>query len=203
MQRKPYSNSSKCDVLICPNPKCNNVSSKLYLVENKIVTALSIWFKNYKVDYTKLENSLNLYNYENTKLIKKSILRTKKEIEKENAKLDKIYVFLENGIYSNYEFVNRSKVIKENINTLKSKLEEYNLKLQENKELENKKTTEIPKLENIMDLYYVLETAEDKNIFLKSLISKVTYLKTKKAIKKDSDFNDFELSLYPKISKSL
>lgn len=199
MQRKPYSNSNKLDVLICPNPKCNNVSSKLYIVEDKIVTALKIWFKTYKIDYTKLENNLSLYDFENAKLIKKVILNIKKEIEKENAKLNKIYEFLENGIYSNYEFISRSKVVKDNINTLKSKLEEYNLKLQENKELENKKTTRIPKLENIMDLYNILKTAEDKNTFLKSLIYKVTYLKTKKAIKNDSDPNDFELGLYPKI----
>ena len=38
-----------------------------------------------------------------------------KELEKENTKLDKIYDFLENAIYSKDEFINRSKAIKENI----------------------------------------------------------------------------------------
>ena len=80
-------------------------------------------------------------------------------------------------------------------------LEEYNSILQKNLEIQNQKEIIIPKLENVIDLYYNLETAEDKNILLKNIISKVTYLKTEKAIKKDSDPNDFELHIYPKISK--
>ena len=59
----------------------------------------------------------------------------------------------------------------------------------------------IPKLENVIDLYYKLESAEDKNILLKSVIAKITYLKTEKAIKKDSAPTNFELHIYPKIPK--
>ena len=59
----------------------------------------------------------------------------------------------------------------------------------------------IPKLKNVIDLYTKLETAEDKNILLKSIIAKVTYLKTEKAIKTDSDPSNFELNIYPKLSR--
>ena len=59
----------------------------------------------------------------------------------------------------------------------------------------------IPKLENVIHLYYKLESAEDKNILLKSILAKVTYLKTEKAIKKESDPTNFELHIYPKIPK--
>ena len=67
--------------------------------------------------------------------------------------------------------------------------------------MQNEKELMIPKLENVIDLYYKLETAEDRNILLKSIITKVTYLKTEKAIKKDSDATNFELHIYPKILK--
>ena len=60
----------------------------------------------------------------------------------------------------------------------------------------------IPKLKNVIDLYNKLDNAKDKNILLKSIIAKVTYLKTEKAIKKDSDPTNFELHIYPKISKT-
>lgn len=59
----------------------------------------------------------------------------------------------------------------------------------------------IPKLENVIDLYNKLETAEDKNILLRSILAKVTYLKTEKAIKKDSDLTNIELHIYPKTPK--
>ncbi len=197
MQRRPYTKASKHATLICSNSKCDNVSSKLYIVENKIIEALKIWLENYKVDYQINDNS----NAENNKLIEKSIVTTKKELEKENAKLDKIYNFLENGIYSKDEFINRSKAIKENIQNLESKLNEYSELLNKNNEMQNQKEILIPKLENIIDLYYKLELAEDKNVLLKSIIAKVTYLKIDKNLKKDSDPTNFELHIYPKISK--
>ncbi len=197
MQRRPYTKANKPATLICSNPKCDNVSSKLYIVENRIIEALKIWLKNYKLDYS----SKNNLNSDNNKMIEKSIGTTKKELEKEHAKLNKIYEFLENGIYNNDEFISRSKAIKDNIQSLENKLEEYNSILQKNLEIQNQKEIIIPKLKNIIDLYYNLERAEDKNILLKSIISKVTYLKTEKAIKKDSDPMNFELHIYPKISK--
>ena len=196
MQRRPYTHTDKPATLICSNSKCDNISSKLYIVEDKIIDSLKIWLKNYKVDYSR-KNSLNSDN----KLIEKSINWAKKELQKEKDKLNKIYEFLENGTYNNNEFINRSKAIKDNIKCLESKLEEYNPILQKSLEVQNQKGIIIPKVENIIDLYYNLETAEGKNILLKSVISKITYLKTKKAIKKDSDPTNFELHIFPKISK--
>ena len=197
MQRRPYTKADKPATLICSNPKCDNVSSKLYIVENKIIEALKIWLENYKIDYEVRDNS----NADNSKLIEKSIIAVKKELEKENTKLEKIYDFLENGIYNKDEFINRSKTVKENIESLENKLKEYTELLNKNNEMQNEKEMMIPKLENVIDLYDKLETAEDKNILLKSIIAKVTYLKTEKAIKKDSDPTNFELHIYPKIPK--
>ena len=197
MQRRPYNKADKPATLMCSNSKCDNVSSKLYIVENKIIESLKIWLENYKVNYEIKDNS----SIDNNKIIEQSISTTKKELEKENNKLNKIYDFLENSIYSKEEFINRSKSIKENIESLENKLKEYTELLNRNNEMQNKKETIIPKLENVIDLYYKLETAEDKNILLKSIIAKVTYLKTEKAIKKDSDPTNFELHIYPKIHK--
>ncbi len=197
MQRRPYTKANKPATLICSNPKCDNVSSKLYIVENKIIEALKIWLKNYKVHYSEKNN----LNSDNNKIIEKSVSTTKRELEKENAKLNKIYEFLENGIYNNDEFISRSKAIKDNIQNIESKLEEYNSLLQKNTEIQNQKEIIIPKLENIIDLYYNLKTAEDKNVLLKSIISKVTYLKTEKAIKKNVSPTNFELHIFPKIAK--
>lgn len=197
MQRRPYTQADKPAILMCSNSKCDNISSKLYVVEDKIIDALKIWLKNYKVHYSEKNN----LNSDNNKIIENSVSTTKRELEKENAKLNKIYEFLENGIYNNDEFISRSKAIKDNIQFLENKLEKYNSILQKNVEIQNQKKIIIPKLENIIDLYYNLKTAEDKNILLKSIISKVTYLKTEKAIKKDSDPTNFELHIYPKITK--
>ena len=198
MQRRPYTKADKPPTLMCSNSKCDNVSSKLYIVEKKIVESLNIWLENYKINYEIRDNS----NTENNKVIEQSILTTKKELEKENTKLNKIYDFLENGIYNKDEFINRSKSIKDNIKSLENKLGDYIELSNKNNEIQHHKKMIIPKLENVMNLYYMLESAEDKNILLKSIIAKVTYLKTEKAIKKNSDPTNFELHIYPKIPRT-
>jgi len=198
MQRRPYNKTNKPATLICSNPKCNNISSKLYIVEDKIIIALKNWLENYKIDY----NSRDIHEEDNISLIKRSIISVKKEIEKAESKLNKIYDFFESGIYNKDEFINRSQSIKESIKSLELKLEEYNSLLQKNMNMQNEKETIIPKLENVIDLYNKLETAEDKNILLKSILAKVTYLKTEKSTKKDSTPTNFELHIYPKINKN-
>ena len=196
MQRRPYNKANKPATLICTNSKCNNISTKLYIVENKLVDALKIWLKGYKVNY--FTESLNKHE---SLIIKQSIVSIEKEISKENTKLNKIYDSFENGIYNNDEFISRSRSIKDNIKKLEGKLDEYNLSLQKINNMQNEKEAIIPKLENVIGLYDKLETAEDKNILLKSIIAKVTYLKTEKSLKNNSDPTNFELHIYPKIPK--
>lgn len=197
MQRRPYTKADKPATLMCSNSKCNNVSSKLYIVENKIIESLKMWLENYKVNYEIKDNS----NTEDNEIIEQSISVTHKELQRENKKLNKIYDFLENGTYSKDEFINRSKSIKEKIESLGNKLKEYTELSNKNNEMKQQKNNIIPRLENIIDLYYKLETAQDKNVLLKSILAKVTYLKTEKAIRKDSDPTNFQLHIYPKIPK--
>ena len=54
MQRRPYNKKDKPATLVCNNPKCDNISSKLHIVEDKIIRALKIWLENYKIDYEEL-----------------------------------------------------------------------------------------------------------------------------------------------------
>ena len=86
-----------------------------------------------------------------------SALSIEKEIKKENEKLNKLYDFLENGIYSSEEFISRSKTIKETIKNLETKLNEYSTTLNSNEKSQSEKKSIIPKLENVIDLYYKLE----------------------------------------------
>lgn len=197
MQRRPYNKKGLPATLMCPNIECTNISSKLYIVEDKLIEALKIWLANYKLNYDINDTSID----DNIKLLKTSTLSIEKEIKKENEKLNKLYDFLENGIYSSDEFISRSKAIKETIKKLEEKSKEFSSLLDNNKRAQEEKKLIIPKLENVIDLYYKLDTAEDKNILLKSILAKVTYLKTEKAIKHDSDPTNFELNIYPKIPK--
>ena len=173
----------KCSIAVTGNCSCITTDKKIA----KVLQANNI-------DASYIEEN-------NIKLLKTSALSIEKEIKKENEKLNKLYDFLENGIYSSDEFISRSKAIKETIKKLEEKSKEFSSLLDNNKRAQEEKKSIIPKLENVIDLYYKLDTAEDKNILLKSILAKVTYLKTEKAINHDSDPTNFELNIYPKIPK--
>ena len=58
MQRRPYKAKGWDDTLICSNTQCDNVSSKLYIVENKIISSLKEWLRDYKIDYGEYINEI-------------------------------------------------------------------------------------------------------------------------------------------------
>ena len=53
MKRKSYTKLSKEPTLYCDNPNCDNISTKMYLVEEKVIYSLKKWLENYKFDYKK------------------------------------------------------------------------------------------------------------------------------------------------------
>lgn len=200
MQRRPYSVADKEPTLFCNNPDCDNISSKLYLVENKVVEGLKKWLKDYKFDY---EKQIEKANIDRKKTLEDTIKSLEVELKKENEKLLSIFSFLEDGTYTKEMFKARSDLISQNVARLNQSIQEYKMKLEQENLVDEEKEILVPKIENIIDIYDMLKTAEEKNDLLKTVLTQITYLKTEKAIRKDSDPNNFTIELYPKISKSI
>ena len=197
MQRRAYSKLSKEATLYCANPKCDNVSSKIHFVEEKVLEGLKKWLEEYKFDYQQYIEKMN-----NNKIhaIEETIESLKTEIKKENDKLVNIFNFLEDGTYTTEIFKARSEAVSQNIIKIKNSIEEYKIKLKDAKIANKEKEMQFPKLTNLLDIYDMLKTSEEKNDLLKIVLTQVTYLKTEKAIKKDSDPTNFVINLYPKIN---
>ncbi len=196
MQRRPYKAKGWEPTLMCPNKDCDNISSKLCIVEEKIISSLKDWLKDYRIDYDDyvLEaKNKKKSNYE------ESISNLKKELEVQNKKLANVYDFFEEGTYTREMFSERCKIISSTITNIEANIKEFEKQIEiEEKKDEGKKAL-IPKVENVLDIYPNLQTAEEKNNLLKTIVKRVEYLKTEKAIKKDSDPTNFELDIYPNI----
>ena len=198
MQRRPYSSHDIFPTLMCTTSECDNVSSKLYIVEDKIIEGLKLWLAGYRIDYEKIssdKSKSNIIMYE------KSIAALEKELEKERKKLTKVYDFLEDGTYTKEMFIERQKGISGAIDEINSNILRQRKEIGREETINENKKDIIPKIENVIELYYMLEENEDKNNLLKGIVEKITYNKTTKAIKKDSDPTDFEITIYPKIGK--
>lgn len=194
MNRRPYKNDYP-DSLICVGPTCNNVSSPLYLVEDKLLHVLEEWLEDYKLEIKQQEMEGN--NLEED-VIKQSIENIDKELETLNTQLDNLHDLLEQGIYTTEVFIKRSNILNDKINTAKKNKKNLEDKLKNISSIEEKKRTIIPKVERVLEIYSRLKTPKEKNDLLKEVIDKVVYFK-KEGGRWSGKVDQFKLKLYPKI----
>lgn len=196
MQRRPYTKKDKEPTLMCT--KCDNISSKFHYVEEKIIEGLKYWLKNYKIDYDSVRDKKladNINYYEN------AIKQLELQVVTQEQQMEKVCEAYEKGVYSEKIYIERYGKHIESISKLNSTIAEYKEQLKKEYAVLDEKELIIPKLENVIDIYYQLDTAEEKNNILRTVLEKVTYLKEKKALKKTDDPTEFEIRLYPKLPK--
>lgn len=191
MVRRPYPHS--VPYLICTTIHCKNVSSRLDLVENRLIEMIVQKLKNYKYFVENYEEEIK----SNTSMYEREL----KKIEKE---LSALKTDLQNALV-NY---NRNKVTEEEYNFLKTfTLQEQN-RLQkakemveekmQNEELDSKRKA-IPILENFIKEYHSL-SIKDKHELLSSIVDKVIYEKKQGGQKNDEvAISSFVLEIFLKI----
>lgn len=119
MQRRPYCKTMQEDVIQCIHENCNNVSSKLKIVEETIVKALQYWLSEYKINVYKLlqKSKFNIRQEKSNKI--KSL---KKAICKEKDRIKKIMESYEDGIYDKITYKERYDITRNKIQILKEEL---------------------------------------------------------------------------------
>lgn len=165
-------------------------SSRLELVEQRILDSLKILLENYKLDIiaSNQNNDLDLL-IDNTN---KQIQQLNKELIYTSSQKNKLYDFLERGIYDEETFFNRSDAIASKICEIKNKIEELeSLNVDYNNSLKRKEQI-IPNIKHVIDTY-PYASIEQKNKLLKSCLKKIEYYKNTDTHTEDS----FEITLFP------
>jgi DNA invertase Pin-like site-specific DNA recombinase len=194
MVRRPYSEKTKYDTLMCPNAQCPNVSSRLSSIEDAILNALEQWLSGYqfRIGENNIMQNSNIIN-----IIEKKMLQIDSDSFDLQKQLNTIYELLENGIYTNDQFIERSYLIscriKENQIRKESLAKEYEFSYS----ISIPRTNIPSKTEYIQNIYHMLPTAQAKNDLLKDILEKVSYIKEHSARYKGIDPNDFTIILYP------
>lgn len=193
MVRRPYSEKTRFDAIICTTKACSNVSCALPCLEGKILEALKSWLGGYEL---KWQPEKNKKLPEQIKCQKSAIEKIEKEIEKTKLQINKIHDLLEQGVYSNEMFLKRYS-----LNTQKILQLEKDKTALENglKKKNSRKTT--PKIKTLFEVYKNLKTPKAKNDMLKEILKKIVYTKNKSGRWHNSPDN-FEIILYPKLPDS-
>ncbi len=198
MQRRPYAKRGETTAVQCNNTACNNISSKLHFVEDKVIKGLKFWFKDYKLSEDCFKQNKNM---DNIKYYQDMIKQLNDNIITQKNRLNKVCEAYEDGIYGPYIYQSRYVEIQGTINQIEHQIIECQEQMNKEQKLVNEKEIVIPKIENVLDIYDKLETPEEKNRLLKTVIEKVTYIKEKKALKKTDDPTDFDIHIYPKLPR--
>lgn len=171
---KEYIPQPHADTLMCSRPRCKCVSSELELVEDKIITSLSIILSEYK-------NYVNNYEEE----VKKEICTNKEMIEIIDHEINKIKIqieraceLVETGAYTQDLFRIRNNVLNEKLEILLNQKKELSRLKDKTKDLYSKKKA-IPILEDVISKYSKDMTAEERNALLSTIIKQVIYKKEK------------------------
>jgi len=171
--------------LIC-NKKCGNKSARFEYVEKAVIEALEKYLEHYKVEIKNNPKKSNIKIYE------KQIEVLTKELETLNNQKLKLFDLLEQEIYDNNTFLERSTNINERINTTLSRIDK--IKELINKENKSVNKENIIKFENVIDGYKLTDDIQKKNKLLKSILIKAEYKK-----EKHQKGNDFEIKIFPKL----
>ncbi|MGN1318511.1 MAG: recombinase family protein, partial [Lachnospirales bacterium] len=182
------------DFIKCSNSKCNNISSKVEIVEKAVIEAAEEWFEDYKLNFKDKYSKQDHSNYINI------IKNYNDKLELLNRQLTNTYELLEQGVYTIDIFKQRNTAIQKDIDktskALKDTQYEYDNKLSEDAIVNNY----IPDTEKLFSIYHQLTDAKSKNEILHKLLEKVTYIKTEKGTRNKPA--PFKITIYPRILKS-
>jgi DNA invertase Pin-like site-specific DNA recombinase len=193
MVRRPYTNSNYPDTLMCAVTSCNNISSQLDYVEERVLQSLQQWLNNYKLAYGKQPAAAP-----QTSIKKKALKNTQAELKSLEKQRDSIYDLLEKGIYTTDVFLERSQSINDKISELKESMNVINSEIERETLTEQSQKTIIPRAERVIAQYKKVKSPAEKNELLKSVIEKVVYTKTVNG-RWHNKPDEFELMLYPKL----
>lgn len=199
MVRRPYAGDYP-DTLMCQFPQCSNVSSFLYLVEEKIIEGLKIWLSNYKSRWSDTRpNQLDDTN-DVIRFKQRAVEVLEKELNELLEQSNEIDTLLERKLYSVEKYIERTGKLNERMNQVKTGLELAKKELELEHQRKQAKIDIIPKLEHVIEVYSETDGADHKNDLLKSVLDYATYRKDKGG-RWHGEIDGFQLTLHPKLPK--
>ncbi len=188
----------KPDYIVCHARACDNVSSPFHYVEERVLAALSEWLGDYKLKWEEQISDPS----SNGAIMQKSLKKIEAEIATLEKQLGATHDFLEQGIYTTEQFLERSRTISERIGEAKKSRKALEAELGLSAARDESRRTIVPKVEHLLDVYRLLPTAAQKNELLKEVLEKVVYTKTVNGSFRGVSADDFELILYPRLPNS-
>ncbi|MED0961831.1 recombinase family protein [Bacillus paramycoides] len=178
----------------CVQPSCKGIQkgSSLALVEQRILDGLKQIIESFEIQ----ENMVQKKKSENSILLQQKALEKKEQQTNDLQKQkNRLHDLLEKGVYDIETFLERQKSIVIRLKTTQEEIEKIEYEIKHVLEREKHIHEFVPKIKTVLEAYYATEDIEKKNLLLKSVLEKATYLRNKDQKKRD----EFTIELYTRI----
>lgn len=186
------SRPGKTSSLFCRNLACDAISARLPVVEDALLSTLSDWLSQYKVEVGGTGYAADLKDRIASAQLQRQ--QAQQQLKQIDVKLSRVYDMLESGIYTTDEFTQRRDhlfQIKDDaariIDSAKADEQDAIVLLQRQEEI-------IPQIEHVLSAYTQTDNVREKNDMLKSVLVKIDFLKSKKY-----DDKTIKLWIYPRL----
>ncbi len=194
MVRNSSGKRNKYATLRCSNRYCDNVSTPLFMVEEKIIEGMKVWLDGYTLELEKRIKSKPKQD-----INKIALKKLGAELDETEKQLLKAYDLLEKEIYSPEVFTQRTDFLSKRKEEIIRQIEQTKI-IEEEKLSASKIVREIiPESIDILSRYFEIESAERRNKLLKTLLSDVLYYKEKPSRKNSN--SEFKIFLKPKLPR--
>jgi DNA invertase Pin-like site-specific DNA recombinase len=199
MSRLGENAKNKYDSIRCSNKYCDNISAPLYLVEQYLIDALTDWLNNYEIEINR--NNVDNIKKEQIEVKANSIRTLKEEIAIIEKQISQTYDLLERGIYTVEVFSNRNRELSDRKHQLDESIKELEKQVKSDITLTDIKEKYLPQSKSLLNQYYAVDNAEEKNRILKYLINRVEYIKTEPNHRGSLENINFTLDIYPTLQR--
>ena len=178
--------------IACETIDCGMSSAPLNVVESAILDGLKGWTIDYSAETKEAENhAQNIYNISSKKI--------EERIATLESRMEKLYDFLEQGIYSPQEFLER----RAELTAQKKQAEEEKARIKSEPSKQDIISAMIPQIKTVLDAYPYAQTAEEKNRLLKAVLEKAEYSRDNAYSLKNEVAKHISIRLYPKLLPNL
>ena len=182
-------------MVICPTAKCPTMGSRRDVVEAALLESLRTWLKDYPFDLKSIDPAADETQaaVRHTEL---QIAKVRKNLDTMNQQRGKLCDLLEQGIYGQDVFSERSRVLASRIAEAEAQLDTLSAHLDTLRRSHAAQEELIPRIQNLLDIYHFLETPAEKNALLKSVLHHAVYSKSTGGQWRESDL---KLYIYPNL----
>jgi site-specific DNA recombinase len=166
---------------------CDNKGTSFKVFEKKILEAINKQLEQQELDQAALENET-----QNVPQLPENITA---DLEAELSTLQKqkanIQKYFEQGVYDVKDYLERNRIVGQQIEETKKALTNIKAEREAIEERNRTRRELIPAARRALDIYHKLNNQAEKNILLKTLISKIVYTKDKAA-----RLDDFQIEIH-------